>query len=217
MGRARPPASALRMRQGRPRATRVSTDQGAFALVNMGRAIGRVDVEAALHSNARYEELHRAHYARIVRICRVLLANPHDAEDVGQEVFLKLFQACQVEGRPMRWEAWLTRVAVNACRDRRRSGWWRLWRESSVELQEGEIMSAELSPEARAIGRERRDRIWQAVRGLGGRQREVFALRHLEGWSTEAVAATLGLSPGSVKRHLFRAIRRLRTALEVRT
>src|SRR6266478_2504161 len=105
----------------------------------------------------------------------MLLANPDDAEEVGQEVFLKLFQACQTETRPMQWGPWLTRVAVNACRDRRRSGWWKLWRESSVELQEGSITSAEPSPEAQA----------------------------------------LGLSPGTVKRHLFRAIRHLRAALEV--
>ena len=172
-------------------------------------------MEAALHPNTLYEELYAAHYARIVRLGRMLLANPDDAEEVGQEVFLKLFQACQTETRPMLWGPWLTRVAVNACRDRRRSGWWKLWRESSVELQEGSITSAEPSPEAQAVGRERRDRIWQSFRRLAARQQEVFVLRHVEGWSTEAVAQALGLSPGSVKRHLFRAIRHLRTALEV--
>ncbi len=145
----------------------------------------------------------------------MLLASQYDAEEVGQEVFLKLFRACQVETRPMQWGPWLTRVAVNACRDRRRSGWWKLWRESSVELQEGSVTSAEPSPEARVLSRERRDRIWRAFRRLAGRQQEVFVLRHLEGWSTEAVAKALGLSQGSVKRHLFRAIRHLRAALEV--
>ena len=172
-------------------------------------------MEAALHPNTQYEELYAAHYARIVRLGRMLLANPDDAEEVGQEVFLKLFKACQTETRPMLWGPWLTRVAVNACRDRRRSGWWKLWRESSVELQEGSITSAEPSPEAQAVGRERRDRIWQSFRRLAARQQEVFVLRHVEGWSTEAVAQALGLSPGSVKRHLCRAIRHLRAALEV--
>jgi len=40
----------------------------------------------------------------------------------------------------------------------------------------------------------------------------VFVLRQLEGWSTQAVAEALGLRTGSVKSHLFRAIRRLRAA-----
>ena len=69
------------------------------------------------------------------------------------------------------------------------------------------------SPVEAAIGEETRRRIWLAFRGLPGRQREVFVLRHVEEWSTEEVASALGLSPGSVKRHLFRAIRRLRQTL----
>ena len=49
---------------------------------------------------------------------------------------------------------------------------------------------------------------------LSARQQEVFALRQLEGWSTDEVAETLGLSSGSVKRHLFRATHQLRAALK---
>jgi RNA polymerase sigma-70 factor (ECF subfamily) len=73
----------------------------------------------------RYEELYRLHYLRVVRLCGLLLADPHEAEDVAQEVFVKLLQASKTETRVMAWEPWLTRVTVNACRDRRRSGWWR--------------------------------------------------------------------------------------------
>jgi RNA polymerase sigma factor (sigma-70 family) len=61
--------------------------------------------------------------------------------------------------------------------------------------------------------RETRERIWQAFRELPPRQQEVFALRYLEGWSTEAVANALGLSTGSVKQHLFRAVHRLRAVI----
>ena len=46
------------------------------------------------------------------------------------------------------------------------------------------------------------------------RQQEVFALRHVEGFSTAEVAETLDLSTGSAKRHLFRAVQRLRDALQ---
>jgi RNA polymerase sigma-70 factor (ECF subfamily) len=54
------------------------------------------------------------------------------------------------------------------------------------------------------------------VRELSARQREVFVLREIEGWSTEEVASTLGVSDGTVKRHLFRALLHLRRAAEVR-
>ena len=52
-----------------------------------------------------------------------------------------------------------------------------------------------------------------AFRGLPARQREVFALRYLEGCSTEETAQTLGLSTGSVKTHLFRAVHHMRASL----
>jgi RNA polymerase sigma-70 factor (ECF subfamily) len=64
-----------------------------------------------------------------------------------------------------------------------------------------------------AISNETRRQIWQVFRRLPDRQREVFVLRHLEGWTGPEIATSLGLSPGSVKRHLFRAVHRLRAAL----
>ncbi len=69
------------------------------------------------------------------------------------------------------------------------------------------------TPEDAAISEETRRRVWLAFRALPDRQREVFVLRHLQGWSGPEIAAALGLSVGSVKRHLFRAIHRLRETL----
>ncbi len=74
------------------------------------------------------------------------------------------------------------------------------------------LPAADPTPEQVAIGRETQERIWRAFRELSGRQREVFVLRQLEGWSTEAVATALGLREGSVKSHLFRAMSHLRAA-----
>jgi RNA polymerase sigma-70 factor (ECF subfamily) len=143
----------------------------------------------------------------------MLLADPDEAADVVQDVFAKLHQARQVETRPMDWAAWLTRVAVNACRDRRRSGWWRWWRERGVTLDDTTLRATMRTPEDEVIGREEQRRVWDAYRTLPPRQREVFALRQLEGFPTAEVAALLGLSPGTVKRHLFRAVHRLRRAV----
>jgi RNA polymerase sigma-70 factor, ECF subfamily len=177
---------------------------------------------------AHYEQLYRTHYARVLRLCRLLLADSHEAEDVAQEVFLKLFRAHQAQHHPMAWGAWLTRVAVNACRDRRRSGWWKWWRASnsspgveaiSEEPSAHEIFLAanprhqSLTPEEEVISREARGRIWQAFGKLSRRQQEVFVLRYLEGWSIAEVAKALGLTAGSVKRHLFRAVCHLRSAV----
>ena len=169
-------------------------------------------VQAALSQAVVYEDLHRAHRERVVRLCRTLLADPDEAADVAQDVFTKLLRAQETETRPMDWGAWLTRVAVNACRDRRRSGWWRWWRERGVAIEESSLRTIR-TPEDEIIGREVQGRVWEAYRRLPARQREVFALRQLEGYSTEEVASLLGISTGSVKQHLFRAVHGLRRAL----
>jgi RNA polymerase sigma-70 factor, ECF subfamily len=165
-----------------------------------------------------YEQLYHLHYPRVVRLCRLLLADPYEAEDVAQEVFIKLLRALQTETRAIAWVPWLTRVTVNACRDRRRSAWWK-WRRVRRHTEDPDAPSLPdrpsygPTPEEEALSRETRGRIWQAFRELPSRQQEVFALRYLEGWSTEAVANTLGLSAGSVKQHLFRAVHRLRAVI----
>ena len=160
-----------------------------------------------------YDDLHRAHRGRVTRLCRLLLADEEEAADVAQEVFAKLHHAYSTDPRTIEWPAWLTRVAVNACRDRRRSGWWRWWHERGVDLDSAGLRSTIRTPEDEVIGRETQLRIWAAIRRLPLRQREVFALRQMEGLSTDAVAAALGITAGSVKQHLFRAVAHLRRAV----
>jgi RNA polymerase sigma-70 factor (ECF subfamily) len=160
-----------------------------------------------------YEELYRAHSLRVGRLCRRLLRDSFEAEEVAQEVFLKMFQQCQTQNNPDNWGAWITRVTVNACHDRRRSAWWKWWRSSKDTDQNQEHPSVDRTPEQEVLGREELACVWRGFLKLSPRQREVFALRHLEGYSAEEVATALGLSSSSVRHHLFRAVRQLRKAL----
>ena len=170
-------------------------------------------VRTAVATMTLSDDLHRAHRQRIARLCQVLLADPDEAADASQEVFAKLHEAVGKETRPMDWSAWLTRVTVNACRDRRRSAWWRWWRERGVGLEQAELRGIVRTPEDEVIGRETQLRVWHAVSALPARQREVFALRQIDGRSTDEVADLLGISSGSVKQHLFRAVHALRRAM----
>jgi RNA polymerase sigma-70 factor, ECF subfamily len=162
-----------------------------------------------------YEALYAAHHGEVLRLCRLLLANHHDAEEIAQEVFLKVYQQFQNMNQTelMMWRPWLIRVSVNACRDRRRSGWWKLWRGANEEYQEANYPNSGRTPEEMVLSRETQGRIWRAFEKLSARQREVFVLRHVDEWSTEEVAEMLGISTGSVKRYLFRAARHLRRIL----
>jgi len=166
---------------------------------------------------ASYTDLYRQHHCRVVSICRLMLSDPEDAEEVAQEVFMTLLRCIREQREPVVWSYWLTRVAVNACRNHRRSRWRTWWRTSRSEYVEERVPGGTPSPEDDVISREGQARIWRAVRRLPVRQREVLVMRQLEGWSTEEVADALGVSAGTVKQHLFRAVHRLRHALEAGT
>jgi RNA polymerase sigma-70 factor, ECF subfamily len=159
-----------------------------------------------------YEGLAEAHYGRLRRLCALLLDDRQEAEEVVQEVFMKAWVVSNGGGAPNDWAAWLTRVAINACHDRRRAGWWLRFRRSD-RVEDLPLRVEEPSPADLALGAEIQRRIWSAFRGLPTRQREVFVLRYVDDLPTAQVAATLGVSEGSVKRHLFRAIHRLRETL----
>lgn len=162
---------------------------------------------------AACEALYREHAPRILRLGRLLLNDRHEAQDVAQEVFIKLLRAYPSADGQTRWGPWLAKVTLNACRDRRRSGWWRWWRARREPIEEREPADPAAGPERAAAAAETRERIRAVFRELPRRQREVAVLRYVEGYSTQEVAEALGLAPGSVKRHLFRAVQRLRAAL----
>jgi RNA polymerase sigma-70 factor, ECF subfamily len=164
-----------------------------------------------------YDRLYREHRPRVLRLCALLLSDPEEAQEVAQEVFLRAFRHWRSTGEPESWPRWLGRVAVNACRDRYRSAWWKRWRGRTDELDRADHVVASDVPEQQIIRQEQFERIWQQFRRLSHRQQEIFALRHLEGWSTEEVGELLGITAGAVKQHLFRAVRELRGAIRDQT
>ena len=171
------------------------------------------DQPAVASALSSCEELVTAHYGRILRLCRLLLRDPQEAEEVTQEVFMALHERHGVQ-EVANWGAWLTRVAVNGVRDRRRAGWWPRWRWATDDIDALPLPSDGPTPEQVLVGKEVRRRVWRCFRALSTRQRQVFVLRQLEGWSTDEVAAALGMTGGAVKTHLHRAIRHLRAAVD---
>lgn len=150
----------------------------------------------------------------MLRLCRLLLMNRQEAEEVAHDVFLRLVRERAANKEVVSWEAWLTTVAVNACRDRRRSAWWKRWSGNHTAAgQETELPADADTPEGQILSRERQEHLWRLFGALAPRQREVFVLRRLDGFSTNDTARVLGLTSGSVKRHLFHAIRHLQKAI----
>ena len=171
--------------------------------------------DAAAQEFARVVQKHRP------QIFRFLLASTRDvdlAETLTQECFLKAHRnwaSFRGESSAM---TWLMRIAINLQKDHwrnRRMQFWRQTRTNSVDLDEASdwLPSGESSQETRLLARERVAQVWSAVEALSERQRTVFLLRYVEELELSEIAHTTGLSEGTVKAHLSRALARVRTEL----
>jgi len=163
-----------------------------------------------------YDELYRSHFARVLRLCRLLLRDRDEAEDVAQEVFVAALREWRGVEKRMAWGPWLTTVAVHACHRRRQGKWWQWWRSATEALATEHLAGVARTGEENMADAQLRTVLLQTFRSLSHRQREVFVLRHVEGWSSQEVADTLGVTVGSVKRHLFRATEAFRKVLGTR-
>src|SRR5271157_381313 len=175
---------------------------------------------------ATAEEIAAQGFSRVVeshrpQIFRFLLASTRDpdlAETLTQECFLKAHRnwgSFRGESSAM---TWLMRIAINLQKDHwrsRRIQFWRQTRNNSVDLDEASewLPSGESSAEQQLLAKERVRQVWKAVEALSERQRTVFLLRYVEEMELSEIARATGLSEGTVKAHLSRAVARVRAEL----
>jgi RNA polymerase sigma-70 factor (ECF subfamily) len=173
------------------------------------------------------EDLTAQEFARIVeshrpQIFRFLLASLRDmdlAETLTQECFLKAHRNWSHFRGDSSAMTWLMRIAINLQKDywrNRRIQFWRQTRTNAVDLDEASewLPSGERNAEQQMLAREQVAQVWQAVKGLSERQRTVFLLRYVEERELSEIATATGLSEGTVKAHLSRAVGRVRTELK---
>ena len=155
------------------------------------------------------------------QIFRFLLASTRDvdlAETLTQECFLKAHRnwaSFRGESSAM---TWLMRIAINLQKDHwrnRRMQFWRQTQVNSVDMDEVSewLPSGEGSVERQLLAQEQVKHVWEAVTGLSERQRTVFLLRYVEEQELSEIARSTGLSEGTVKAHLSRALAKVRTEL----
>jgi len=138
-------------------------------------------------------------YRFILRMVR----RPAVAEDVAQDVFLRLWENLDHLGDADLLPAWLRRVATNAVIDH--------WRKEDARrrrrdaLREHPIARRVVRPSTRMETREAVDAVHGAVEALPVKLRTVLMLRTVEGLSYDQLAETLGISVGAVRSRLFRA------------
>lgn len=148
------------------------------------------------------------------RIHRYLtrLVGEHEAEDLTQEVFLKVSQALDGFRGECRLSTWIYRIATNAASDRLRSS---AVRQPDPEISSDEAAQEEVAPpaEQQLIRKQMNECIRGFVEGLPADYRTVAVLSEVEGLTNQEIAEVLGSSLDTVKIRLHRARARLRKEL----
>ena len=208
----------------------------ALSTVQQAPAVRAPEAEAALagqvqdlsaagdHATAHelFAKIVARQQRRASRIAWHYLRDAADADEAVQDAFVKAYVHIASFQRNLSFEVWFTRILINGCLDRqkarmRRSRW--LLPVSDVGDRDHDALSrvsraGDRSPEDQLLAREWRGQLTDAVNKLPGRQRTVFLLCHYADHSTREVADITGLNESTVRVHLFRAIRKLRAAME---
>lgn len=152
-----------------------------------------------------FEELFARYRERVYAIAFRVVGNSVDALDVVQESFALLFRKLHGFRGGSLFSTWLFRIVVNCSIDHRRKRDSARLPEPSTAPTMGELIDDAPTPGDRAETKELGDQVQQAMALLSPKLRAILALRYLEDMSYEELAATLGLSLGTVKSRLARA------------
>jgi RNA polymerase sigma factor (sigma-70 family) len=158
-----------------------------------------------------WEEIVRTHSARVYRLAYRLTGNQHDAEDLTQEVFVRVFRSLS-SYTPGTFEGWLHRITTNLFLDgaRRRQ---RIRFEGLGEDVAQRMPGMELSPAQAWDERHLDGDIQAALQALPPDYRAAVVLCDIEGFSYEEIAATMGVKLGTVRSRIHRGRAQLRAAL----
>jgi RNA polymerase sigma-70 factor (ECF subfamily) len=163
-----------------------------------------------------FRELVDRHSRTMFRVAYRMTGNEHDADDVVQETFLRAYRQLEHFEERANFGTWLHRIAVNCSLDLLRA------RSRADRHYGGDPESAELAGAARTdpqqdrllMSAELQQHVTAAMETLSGNERTAFILRHFEGMPVEEIGRTLGIQVNAAKHTIFRAVRKLREALE---
>jgi RNA polymerase sigma-70 factor (ECF subfamily) len=169
-----------------------------------------------------YRVLVERHSRALFRLAFRMTGNESDAEDVVQESFLRAYRQLGKFDERASFGTWLYRIATNCSLDLVRS---RKRRSEQLAPADPELDGSPLdpmlnvpalgpTPERSALSTEVRERVAEAMNDLSATERTAFVLRHFEGLCIEDVSRVLDCQPGAAKHSVFRAVQKLRRALE---
>ena len=193
----------------------------------MGQGPSRVNdaelIRAAQQGDhAAFEELVRQYDQPVLRLALHLTGSEHEAKDIYQEAFLKVYRNLGSFRFECSFYTWVYRIVSNLCMDYLRRRQVRKEDPSVRVSSEGEEFDlleqvpderAGASPEQDLMRREMGKRIAKALTKLSPRERMVFEMKHYQGLKLRTIGEALNTTEETAKNTLFRATQKLRAAL----
>ena len=186
-----------------------TTDQELIERVQRG------DQEAFRDLVSRYDR-------QVLSIASTYTHDPDDAQDIYQEVFIRVFKSLAGFQFRSEFSTWLYRITTNVCithatRIKKRT-FVSIDEELDQEAPRENVISLEhakgMSPERHAESRDIDRHIKRALEKLSPQQKLVFTLKHYQGYKLREIAEIMECSEGTVKKYLFTATDRMRQQLK---
>lgn len=161
-----------------------------------------------------WDEIVREHSTRVFRLAYRLTGNKHDAEDLTQDVFVRVFRSLSSYS-PGTFEGWLHRITTNLFLDKARRKQ-RIRFEGFADDAPERLASRTPGPAQVVFDQQLDPDIQTALDGLAPEYRAAVVLCDIEGMTYEEIAASLGVKLGTVRSRIHRGRAQLRDALEHR-
>mgnify|MGYP000989361842 CR=1 FL=1 len=161
-----------------------------------------------------FEELISAYEIKIFNYCYRMSGNKHDAEDLAQEIFIKVYKNLKTYKGDSSFSTWLYRVAHNTCIDKYRSI------KPNVSLTDAlgtyeYAASKETQPDEQLLKKENKELIQSCINSLKPEYRSVIILRDIQNYTYQEIALMLDIPLGTVKSYISRGRQALRELIEV--
>lgn len=181
------------------------------------------ETDAAVVARARsgdsdaFRSLVERHSRNVFRLAFRMTGNENDAEDIVQETFLRAYKQLNRYESRSSFGTWLFRIASNCSLDliRARKHRQEMVTPAGEEMDTMQLLpSTDPGPDRLAVSKQVQEKVTEAMAELSQQERTAFVLRHFEGLSIEQISGILGVGGNAAKHSIFRAVQKLRKALE---